>query len=76
LESAECRDPAKWQSRAVSITWSLIPADGHGVEMLLQGTDDDKHDKNRLHLDLRTADLEREIERIVGLARPCSPITR
>jgi Glyoxalase-like domain len=26
-----------------------------------------KHDKNRLHLDLRTADLERKVERIVGL---------
>ena len=35
--------------------------------MLLQGTDDDKHDKNRLHLDLRTAELDREVERIVGL---------
>jgi hypothetical protein len=36
----------------------LIPADGHGVELLLQGTDDDRHHKNRLHLDLRTADLD------------------
>ena len=44
-----------------------IPADGHGVEVLLQGTGDDKHDKNRLHLDLHTADLEREAERPVGL---------
>ena len=35
--------------------------------MLLQGTGDDKHDKSRLHLDLRTADLEKEVERIVGL---------
>jgi hypothetical protein len=31
------------------------------------GAGDDKHDKNRLHLDLRTADLEREVARIVGL---------
>ena len=38
--------------------------------MLLPGTGDDKHDKNRLHLDLRTAGLEREVERIVGLG-PC-----
>jgi hypothetical protein len=45
----------------------LIPADGHGVEVLLQGTGDDKHDKNRLHLDLRTAGLEWEAERIAGL---------
>ena len=35
--------------------------------MLLQGTGDDEHDKNRLHLDLRTAGLEREAYRIVGL---------
>jgi hypothetical protein len=35
--------------------------------VLLQATGDDKHDKNRLHLDLRTADLDREVERIAGL---------
>jgi Glyoxalase-like domain len=34
--------------------------------VLLRSTGDDKHDKNRLHLDLHTADLEREVERIVG----------
>ena len=38
--------------------------------MLTQGTADDKHDKN--HRDLRAADVEREVERIVGLGRPCS----
>ena len=43
------------------------PSDGHDVEVLLQGTGDDKHDKNRLHLDLRTAGLERVVERIAGL---------
>jgi hypothetical protein len=42
--------------------------------VLTQGTADDKHDKN--HRDLRAADVEREVERIVGLGRPCSPITR
>jgi catechol 2,3-dioxygenase-like lactoylglutathione lyase family enzyme len=46
---------------------SLMPADGHGIEVLLQRTGDDKHHKNRLHLDLRTADLEREVEWILGL---------
>jgi hypothetical protein len=35
--------------------------------VLLQDTGDDKHDKNRLHLDLRAAGLEREVERIAGL---------
>ncbi len=46
---------------------SLIPGDGQGIEVLLQRTGDDKRQKNRLHLDLRTASLEREVERILGL---------
>jgi predicted enzyme related to lactoylglutathione lyase len=46
---------------------SLIPADGHGIEVLVQRTGDDKQHKNRLHLDLRTVGLDREVERIAGL---------
>ncbi len=46
---------------------SLIPGDGHGIEVLLQRTSDGKRQKNRLHLDLRTASLEEEAERILGL---------
>ena len=46
---------------------SLIPADGIGVELLVQRVDDVKRDKNRLHLDLRTADLEAEVARVVAL---------
>ena len=46
---------------------SLIPADGQGIEVLLQRTPDEKCQKNRLHLDLRTASLEGEVERILGL---------
>jgi predicted enzyme related to lactoylglutathione lyase len=46
---------------------SLTPGNGHGIEVLLQRTGDDKHQKNRLHLDLRTADLDREVGRILGL---------
>ena len=46
---------------------SLIPADGQGIEVLLQRTPDDKRQKNRLHLDLRTASLEGEDERILVL---------
>jgi predicted enzyme related to lactoylglutathione lyase len=46
---------------------SLIPEGGDGIEVLLQRTSDDKHQKNRLHLDLRTADLDKEVERILGL---------
>jgi predicted enzyme related to lactoylglutathione lyase len=45
---------------------SLIPADGQGIEMLLQRVDDGKVAKNRLHLDLRTADLDAEVARVLG----------
>ena len=38
-----------------------------GIEVLLQRTGDDKRQKNRLHLDLRTASPEGEVERILGL---------
>jgi predicted enzyme related to lactoylglutathione lyase len=43
---------------------SLVPADGAGVELLLQRTTDPKHGKNRVHLDLRTSDLEAEVARV------------
>jgi predicted enzyme related to lactoylglutathione lyase len=46
---------------------SLTPEDGEGIEVLLQQVDDEKHGKNRLHLDLRTADLAAEVGRILGL---------
>jgi predicted enzyme related to lactoylglutathione lyase len=46
---------------------TLLPADGHGVEVLLQRVSDDKRDKNRVHLDLRTADLDAEVARVRGV---------
>lgn len=46
---------------------SLVPADGRGIELLLQQVADAKAGKNRLHLDLRTADLAAEVGRIIGL---------
>ncbi|TCC23227.1 VOC family protein [Kribbella sindirgiensis] len=46
---------------------SLVPADGVGVEVLLQKVDDRKHGKNRVHLDLRTADLDAEVARVEAL---------
>jgi predicted enzyme related to lactoylglutathione lyase len=46
---------------------SLIPAGGQGIEVLLQRVPDDKRQKNRLHLDLRTADMDAEVSRILGL---------
>jgi len=42
---------------------SLAPRDGAGIEVLLQRVPETKHVKNRVHLDLRTADLEAEVQR-------------
>jgi predicted enzyme related to lactoylglutathione lyase len=49
---------------------SLYPAAGSlagksGIEVLLQVTGDAKRGKNRMHLDLRTADLDTEVGRIL-----------
>jgi predicted enzyme related to lactoylglutathione lyase len=46
---------------------ALLPADGRGVEVLLQRTADAKHGKNRVHLDLRTRDLDAEVARVTAL---------
>ena len=46
---------------------TLLPANGHGIELLLQRVPEAKREKTRLHLDLRTADLDAEIERAEGL---------
>ncbi len=36
----------------------LLPADGDGIELLLQQVPDRKATKNRMHLDLRVLDLD------------------
>jgi predicted enzyme related to lactoylglutathione lyase len=46
---------------------SLQPESGAGIEVLLQRVPDVKRQKNRLHLDLRTPDLEAEVGRVTGL---------
>jgi predicted enzyme related to lactoylglutathione lyase len=46
---------------------TLLPGDGHGLEVLLQRTADAKDGKNRVHLDLRTRDLDAEVARITAL---------
>lgn len=46
---------------------TLLPADGDGAEILLQRVPERKQGKNRLHLDLRTRDLEAEVQRVTGL---------
>jgi len=40
---------------------------GAGIHLLLQRVPDVKLQKNRLHLDLRTLDLEAEVRRVVAL---------
>jgi predicted enzyme related to lactoylglutathione lyase len=46
---------------------SLFPADGDGIEVLLQRVPDEKRQKSRVHLDLRTRDLDTEVRRVLGL---------
>ena len=46
----------------------LVPADGDGLELLLQQVPDGKGGgKNRVHLDLRVPDLEPELARLLAL---------
>jgi predicted enzyme related to lactoylglutathione lyase len=42
----------------------LVPHGGQGMELLLQRTDDRKSGKTRVHLGLRTADLDAEVWRV------------
>lgn len=43
---------------------TLLPEIGAGIELLLQRTEDPKLQKNRMHLDLRTDDLDLEVGRL------------
>jgi predicted enzyme related to lactoylglutathione lyase len=45
----------------------LLPADGDGLELLLQQVPEEKAGKNRVHLDLRVPDLDAELERLLAL---------
>jgi predicted enzyme related to lactoylglutathione lyase len=45
----------------------LVPSGGPGIEILLQRVPERKIGKNRLHLDLRTTDLDSEVQRVVAL---------
>ena len=45
----------------------LLPANGDGIELLLQQVPESKATKNRMHLDLRVLDLEPEVSRLVAL---------
>lgn len=50
----------------------LLPADGNGIELLLQQVPDAKVTKNRMHLDLRVLDLDAEVSRLVALGAHCA----
>jgi predicted enzyme related to lactoylglutathione lyase len=56
---AEPRSPGRYRR--------LLPADGNGVELLLQRVPEPKGTKNRMHLDLRVPDLTAEVARVVAL---------
>jgi predicted enzyme related to lactoylglutathione lyase len=45
----------------------LQPESGAGIDVLLQRVPEVKHEKNRLHLDLRTPDLVAEVRRVTDL---------
>jgi predicted enzyme related to lactoylglutathione lyase len=45
----------------------LQPENGVGIDVLLQRVPDVKSQQNRLHLDLRTPDLDAEVRRVLGL---------
>lgn len=46
---------------------ALYPRDGNGPKLLLQHVDEAKSVKNRMHLDIDTADVEAEADRLAGL---------
>ncbi len=50
----------------------LLPADGDGIELLLQQVPDAKVTKNRMHLDLRVLDLDAEVSRLIALGARCA----
>jgi predicted enzyme related to lactoylglutathione lyase len=45
----------------------LLPADGDGVELLLQRVPEPKSAKNGMHLDLRVPELDAEVARVEAL---------
>jgi predicted enzyme related to lactoylglutathione lyase len=56
---AEPSSPGRYQQ--------LMPADGNGVELLLQQVTEPKVTKNRVHLDLRVPDLAAETARVMAI---------
>ena len=74
----DCADPdplAQFWSEALGYTnvgsagsyVALYPRQGNGPKLLLQRVSEPKTTKNRMHLDIETADIEAEATRLVGL---------
>jgi predicted enzyme related to lactoylglutathione lyase len=45
----------------------LLPEDGRGPQLLLQGVEEPKAAKNRMHFDIHVSDIEAEAARLVAL---------
>src|SRR3954454_13198356 len=45
----------------------LVPEEGNGSPLILQGVPESKAGKNRMHLDIVVDDIEPEIERLIAL---------
>lgn len=75
LDCADLRRAAAFWSAALGYQpvgepgrpyWSLVPTSWSGPELLLQQVPEAKTGKNRVHLDLRTRDLDTEVARVVA----------
>jgi predicted enzyme related to lactoylglutathione lyase len=45
----------------------LVPPEGDGPKLLLQGVPEGKAAKNRMHIDIRAADIEVEADRLAAI---------
>jgi predicted enzyme related to lactoylglutathione lyase len=75
LDCAEPEALATFWSAALGYTYvgavenyaMLVPADGDGAKLLLQKVPEAKAGKNRMHLDIETADVDAEVDRLLSL---------
>ena len=74
----DCRDPdrlAEFWAAALGYRLlgradnyrALVPVDGDGPKLILQGVDEPKETKNRMHLDILAADIDAEATRLSAL---------
>lgn len=74
----DCRDPerlAEFWTEAIGYRRVdsvepyvvLVPTGGHGPDLVLQRVPEPKVGKNRMHLDIRTGELDATVERLTAL---------